>query len=91
MAQAAQKDNRSTITVVGGEGDEESVEINENAPLSQLLQKGVKALYGDSADPSAYDLIIAGTIQEDLSVKVENAGLSEGSEVTILAKDVSRG
>jgi hypothetical protein len=91
VAQAAQKDNRISITVVGGEGDEESVEINENAPLNQLLHKGVKALYGDSADPSAYDLIITGAIQEDLTVKVEDAGLAESSEVTILAKDVSRG
>ena len=79
------------ITVVGGEGDEETVQLNEHAHLHQLLGKGVKELYGEAADPDAYDLLIGGAIQEDLKRTLSDTGLSDGSEVTILSKDVSRG
>ena len=80
-----------SITVVGGEGDEESVRLNEHAHLSQLLERGVKALYGDAANASDYDVLIGGVIQMDLTKTLAEAGLGDGSEVTILSKDVSRG
>ncbi len=36
------------ITVVGGEGDTATVEINRDARLHDLLKKGLHALYGDN-------------------------------------------
>jgi hypothetical protein len=80
-----------TITVAGGEGDEAKVKVNEHAPLHQLLEKGVKELYGDTAKASDYDLVIDGVTQTDPKKKLSEAGLHDGSTVTILSKDVSRG
>ncbi len=91
VGQMAAQEHLWTITVVGGEGDEAEVRVNEHAPLHQLLEKGVKELYGDPANASDYDLVIDGVTQTDQKKKVSEAGLRDGSSVTILSKDVSRG
>jgi hypothetical protein len=81
-----------TISVAGGEGDVEQVKINDHNKLSKLLREGLHALYGEPPpDPSGYDLLIAGTPQDNLELTLAEAGLADGSEVTILSKDVSRG
>jgi hypothetical protein len=81
-----------TITVAGGEGDVVQIEINEHNKLSKLLREGLHALYGNPPpDPDGYDLLIAGTPQDNLELTLVEAGLADASEVTILPKDVSRG
>lgn len=81
-----------SIVVADGEGDEVTIGLNEYEPLSVLLRKGLRALLGEPVpDPDDYDLLIGGTPVSDLSQNLRDAGLTDGSEVVIMAKDVSRG
>jgi hypothetical protein len=83
-------DNRWTITVAGGEGDTDLVELNRHAHIRQLRHHGVRVLYGNSANADDYDLLVDGVVA-NLDATLEDAGLSDGAEATILPKDVSRG
>jgi hypothetical protein len=92
VSEATEKQSKLwSITVISGEGDEETVEINEHNHLQQLLQKGVKELYGETAKADDYDLVINGVTQTNLQATLTEAGLQNDSEVTILSKDVNRG
>jgi hypothetical protein len=84
--------NHLTIVVADGEGDEAKVTLSKREHLAQLLRKGLAALHGKPVpDPGDYDLLIGGTPVKDLSKTLEEAGLCDGDEVVIMAKDVSRG
>jgi len=83
-------DNRWTITVAGGEGDTATADLNRHAHIRQLRHEGVRELYGNSVNPDDYDVLIDGVVA-NLDTTLEDAGLSDGAEVTILPKDVSRG
>lgn len=88
----AHSDHLVDILVGDSDGDEETIRVNANNPLSVLLQKGLKALHPhEGLNPGDYDLVINGTVQENLDVKVGDAGLHDGSDVSIQSKDVSRG
>jgi hypothetical protein len=92
MSEATEKQSKLwSITVVSGEGDDDNVELNENAHLEQLLKKGVKELYGEQANSNEYDLVISGVTQTNPQGTLAEAGLHNEAEVTILSKDVSRG
>jgi hypothetical protein len=83
-------DNRWTIIVAGGEGDVSDVTLNRHAHIRQLRHDGVRALYGNGVNDDDYDVLIAGAVAH-LDATLEEAGLSDGAEVTLLPKDVSRG
>lgn len=83
-------ENLWSITVAGGEGDTEVVRLNRHAHIRQLRLEGVRALYGPGVEPDNYDVLVNGVVA-NLDASLENAGLSDGAEVTILPKDVSRG
>ena len=83
-------DNRWTIVVAGGEGDTDEVTLNRHAHIRQPRHEGVRALYGKDVNDDDYDVLIAGAVA-NLDATLEEAGLSDGAEVTILPKDVSRG
>ena len=80
-----------TIIAADQEGDPKSITENEHGHLDKLLREGVRELIGHHANPGDYDLLIAGTVQEDLNRTLVDAGLHDHSEVLILPKDVSRG
>ena len=83
---------RIKVTVLGQEGDEGTVTINPHAHCSQLLQKGLHELYGEPVpNPDQYDLVFGGTVVEPLSKTVAEAGMGNGSTVSILPKTISRG
>ena len=80
------------IVVVDQGGDQAEVQENEHAPLSELLHKGLKALFGEPVPNSAdYVLVIGGAEQTDLSKSLTAAGLHDHAEVMILPADISRG
>jgi hypothetical protein len=80
------------VTVIGQEADEAVVTLNPNAPCSQLLQKGLHALYGEPGPaPSEYDVVLGGKPIEPLSQKLEDIGIGDGTSVSILPKSISRG
>jgi hypothetical protein len=83
-------DNRWTIIVAGGEGDTATVILGRHAHVRQLRHEGVHVLYGTHVNPDAYDVLIDGVVA-NLEASLEDAGLFDGAEVTILPKDVSRG
>ena len=80
-----------TITAANGEGDTVELREHPHSQLDHLLKQGVHALVGAHAKPEDYELLIRGRVQTNLTVSLEAAGLHDGSEVTILPKDVSRG
>jgi hypothetical protein len=85
-------DHKLTIVVVDGEGDEATVTLNAHQHLAQLLREGLAALLGEPVpDPGDYDLLIGGTPVSDLTQTLMEVALKDGSEVVIMAKDVSRG
>ncbi len=88
----ASHDPLASITVADDAGATATIEINPHVKLDQLLRRGLKALYGEPG-PNAgdYDLVIGGTIQEDLDRTIADVGLADGSEVAILRKDLPRG
>jgi len=83
-------ENDWTITVAGGEGDTKSVMVNRHAHIRQLRKEGVEALYGNDVKADDYDVLIDGVVA-NLDSTLEEAGLGNGSEVSVLPKDVSRG
>src|SRR5215208_6669747 len=89
------KDTRTPlirVTVIGQEADEAVVTINPNAPCSQLLRKGLQALYGEPGpNPDEYDVVLGGMWIEPLSQKLEEVGIADGTSVSILPKSISRG
>lgn len=91
MSEKTATPNRLTIIVADQEGDTAEIAENKHAHLDQLLRAGLRSLIGEHIDPSEYDLVIDGNVQEDLSKTMEDAGLHDRSEVLILPKDVSRG
>lgn len=91
MTQTTEKKNSWTIIVADQDGDTASLAENPHTKLDHLLREAVRELVGKHADPNEYDLLIGGTIQEDLGRTLEEAGLHDHSEVLIVPKDVSRG
>lgn len=91
MTEITAKQHNWTIVAADQEGDTKSITENEHVHLEQLLRKAVRELIGQHADPGEYDLLIGGTVQEDLHRTLADAGLHDHSEVLILPKDVSRG
>lgn len=92
QTQAGHGDPRIEVTVLGQEGDEATVRINPNQPCSALLREGLRELYGSPGpNPDDYDLVLNGTVVEPLSRKVEEAGIGNGTTVSILPKTISRG
>jgi hypothetical protein len=91
MSETAAKQHKWTIIAADQAGDTVELTENEHAHLEQLLRLGVRELIGPHANPDEYDLLIGGTIQEDLHRTLVEAGLHDGSEVVILPTDVSRG
>jgi hypothetical protein len=80
------------VTVIGQEADEEVVTINPNVPCSQLLRKGLHALYGEPGpNPDEYDVVLGGKWIEPLTQKLEDVGIGDGTTVSILPKSISRG
>jgi hypothetical protein len=90
MAETAAQ-HKWTIIAADGEGDTVEIQESPKAHLAQLLRKGVHDLVGEHAKPGDYDILIGGTVQEHLNRPLEDVGLHDRSEVTIIAKDVSRG
>lgn len=91
MTETSATQNNWTIIAADQEGDTKSLKENEHAHLDQLLREGVRELIGPHANPGDYDILINGTIQEDLSITLTAAGLHNDSEVLILPQNVSRG
>lgn len=86
-----EKPNKVKIVAAGAEGDTVTLELNVHQHLRELLHAALKALYGNPArDPNLYDVVIGGNVA-DLDETIEAAGLTNGSEVAVLPKDVSRG
>jgi len=80
-----------TIVAVAGDGDEARFEDNPHSPLRHLLDQAVRRLYGQAANPSDYEMLIAGTVQTDLEISLQQAGLRNGAEVVVQPRDVSKG
>ncbi len=81
-----------TIEVADQEGDDATAVVNDHEQLSQLLRKGIDALYGEPPrNPDDFDLVIAGAAATNLSETLIQAGLHDGSEVVISPKHVGRG
>jgi hypothetical protein len=91
MTEATAADHEWTIIAADQDGDTEDLRENEHAHLEHLLRQGVRELVGEHAKPDEYDILIDGTVQEDLSLTLVAAGLHNESEVLILPKNVSRG
>jgi hypothetical protein len=84
--------NFVTIIVADDGGTTATVEINRHAKLGHLLRQGLKDLYGEPGpNRDDYELVIGGTVAEDLDRSLEQAGLGTGSEVAILRKELPRG
>src|SRR5437588_9271312 len=73
-----------TIVAADQAGDTKDLTENEHGRLDQLLREGVRELVGPHANPDDYDLLIGGTIQEDLKRTLVEAGLHDHSAVVIL-------
>ena len=85
------KPEKLTITVAGAEGDTAVLELNAHQHIHQLLRTALKGLYGEPIpDPNQYDVVIGGNIAA-LELTLTEAGLSDGDEVAVLPKEVSRG
>lgn len=80
-----------TITVASDAGDTETIELNENVLMRQLLIRGVHKLYGEGENQTEYEVLIDGSAVEDLTVSLKDAGLQDGSTVVVQKIDVSRG
>lgn len=80
------------VTVIGQEADSKVVTVNPQQPCAQLLREGLRELYGNPGpNPDEYDLVLGGRIIEPLSQKIEDAGIADGTEVSILPQSISRG
>jgi hypothetical protein len=84
-------DNNITITAAGAEGDTAPIKVNIHQHLRELLHEALKALYGTpTPDAGDFDIVFGGATL-DLDKTVAEVGLSDGSEIAVLPKDVSRG
>lgn len=83
---------RFQITVIGQEGDQEPLDVNENEPCTVLLRQGLHELYGQPGpNPEEYDVVFNGKIIDPLSQAVTAAGITAKAFVSILPKTISRG
>lgn len=82
--------NNITLVVTGAEGDAAAIKVNVHQHLNQVLREALAALYTPTPDPSGYDIVFDGKLV-DLTSTVEAAGLTDGVEVAVLPKDISRG
>jgi len=84
--------NEIEIKVLGQEGDSKLLDVNVHWHVTQVLDHGLKALYGPQ-HPSAdlYDVVVSGKMIEPLSMTVSEAGIVAGTTVSILPKTVTRG
>ncbi len=80
------------VTVIGQEADEETLTVNVHQHCAHLLREGLRELYGTPGpNPDEYDLVLGGRIVEPLSQTIAEAGIGEGTSVSILPKTISRG
>ena len=80
------------VTVIGQEADEKTVTLNRHQHVAQLLHEGLRALYGAPLpNPDEYDVGLGGKILEPLSRTLADAGVGQGTVVSILPKSISRG
>ena len=80
------------VIVISQEGDEKTVTINTHQKCKQLLQEGLRALYGTPGpNPDEYDLVFNGIVVEPLDKTIEEAGIADQSSISILPKTISRG
>ena len=79
------------ITAVADDGEHVIIEENKGGLLRRLLTSAVHKLYGEDKEVDKYEIVINGTIQTNLDVSLEHAGLRDGSEVVVQPIDVSRG
>ena len=92
MAKPTAPDNKIRLIVTGAEGDDAEIRANVHQHLRQVLQAGLHALYGEPGPESTgYDVVIAGNVVTNLDATIEEAGLTDGDEIAILPRDVSRG
>jgi hypothetical protein len=79
------------IKAVADDGEHVIIEENKNGPLRRVLTTAVHELYGKDKEVDKYEIVINGTVQTNLDVSLEHAGLHDGSEVVVQPVDVSRG
>jgi hypothetical protein len=79
------------ITAIADDGEHVTIEENKDSLLRRLLTEAVHKLYGEDKAVDKYEVVIDGTVQTDLDVSLEHAGLHDGSEVVVQPVDVSRG
>jgi hypothetical protein len=80
------------VTVVGQEGDDKVVTINPLEPCAQLLREGLHALYGHPGpNPDEYNLVFGGATITPLTQTLAAVGITNGAEVSIQPKQISRG
>lgn len=85
-------DERIQVTVLGQEGDDKVVTINPHEQCSQLLREGLDALYGHPGpSPDEYNLVFGSTTITPLTQTIASVGISNGAEVSIQPKQISRG
>ena len=83
--------DRWKITAIADDGEHVTIEENKDGLLRRLLTEAVKKLYGEDKKVEEYEIVIGGTVQTNLEVSLEQAGLHDGSEVVVQPKDVSKG
>lgn len=80
------------VIVISQEGDEATVTINTNQKCKQLLQEGLRELYGTPGpNPDEYDMVFNGAVIEPLNKTIDEAGIIDHSSISILPKTISRG
>lgn len=79
------------ITAVADDGEHVVIAEDKDNVLRRLLIAAVRELYGRDKKVDEYELVIKGTVQTDLDITLEHAGLHDGSEVVVQPVDVSRG
>jgi hypothetical protein len=83
--------DRWEIIAIADDGEHVAIEENKDGLLHRLLTEAVKKLYGEDKKTEEYEIVITGTVQTNLDVSLEQAGLYDGSEVVVQPKDVSKG
>lgn len=79
------------ITAVADDGEHVTIEEDKDGLLRRLLTTAVHKLYGEHKEVDKYEIVIDGTVQANLDVSLEQAGLHDGSEVVVQPVDVSKG
>ena len=83
--------DRWKITAIADDGEHVTIEENKDGLLRRLLTEAVHKLYGKDKKVDDYEILTDGTVQTNLDVSLEHAGLRNGSEVVVQPVDVSRG